>query len=168
MSTESERVVVIVAINDDDINKAIDFILKSEKDKDLIYHTMRHGVRSILASDRRRTRHDIKLSIQPQFSANLSGTGIQFSKETVGRIMARGRQFTEEWRIGNLVLGNLTKEELLEEARKENKSGAGHILNAKIYTALAEPLDSDQKLRDYWTFEEAEKVAKTIETEIRP
>lgn len=124
--------------------------------RDLALHAIHVGIETIKSRARRRARREIKHDIKPEFvSSPSSPYAVRFTKDTLKRIAARGKQLMEDWVIGGLVLGDLTREELLRESEREQIAGAGHILNANIYAALAEPLDEGQKMRAYWTYEKA-------------
>jgi hypothetical protein len=132
------------------------------KDKPLAMFVINVGIDTIKSRDRRRARREIKSDINPEFEQNPNSSSVyavRFNKETIERIQGYGDRLMEDWCIGGLVLGDLTKEELIEEAEREELSGRGHLINAKIYRALAEPLVSEQKMRSYWTKEKASEVA---------
>jgi hypothetical protein len=121
------------------------------QNKELALYVIDVGINKILAQERRQIRREIKSRIIPQDDLrHVSSGGIRFSASTVKRVHANHQQFLQEWYIGGLSLGNLTKEELLAEAVKEKKAGYGHYINAGIYEILADPLKPGQRMRDYW------------------
>lgn len=66
------------------------------------------------------------------------------------------------WNIGEINIGDFTREDLLEHAAKERKSAKGHIRNAQFYEALAEPMAAGQKVSAYWKPDKALKVREDI------
>jgi len=165
MSLQSDEINDILDQFGGDITKAAEYIIKN--DDDLTLYGLYYGIRHIAAVRRRNTRRDLKSNISPVVIPNKSGVGIHFDKATIQRLNARGNQFIKDWKIGSLTLGDLTKEELLVEAEKEDRAGTGHMINAGIYRALAEPLDKGQKMRSYWTQERASAAAKGVEERYR-
>ena len=64
------------------------------------------------------------------------------------------------WCIGDVPLGDATKEFLVESAQAERKSAKGHLRNAVFYECLAEPMAAGQVVRDYWKEAKAVKLIR--------
>lgn len=128
-------------------------------------YAVRIGVEHIAASIRRQNRRELKIThIKPSFISKTKGpTG------SVGDIEARKfrRNIVNEsievfsrWYIGDRMLGDHTKQELLVHAGNERKSSAGHLYNAMFYERLAAPMSDTELVKDHWQSLEAVEMLK--------
>jgi hypothetical protein len=153
---ENLKNAVIELIEDHGRIDAAEVILQN---RELALYVIDVGVNKILALERRLVRREMKNKILPHEDIKYTERGaINFSAQTMKRVNSHHKEFMRRWYIGGLSLGNLTKEELLAEAAKEKKAGHGHFMNASIYEILAKPLQPGQRMRDYWTEEDARRA----------
>lgn len=161
MRSYNERILEILANHNKE--ETIEF-LKDEPE--LLLYVINVGLDKILATARRNHRRAIKFTIAPEYT--VEARAVRFSPDTIKRVHAHSVQFLRDWYIGGIALGDLTKEELLAEAEREKRSGTGHLVNARIYEILAEPLHPGQKMRDHWSEDEAKRAALWASEEPHP
>lgn len=133
---------------------------------DLLDYVINIGFDKIEATDRRHQRRMIKSDIAPDYT--IEARAVRFTADTIKRVHSHTIQFMKDWYIGGVALGDLTRENLLDEAEKEKKAGTGHLVNAKIYEILAEPLLPGQKMSEHWTEEAARKAITEIRDQPSP
>lgn len=73
------------------------------------------------------------------------------SEREVERTSRLADDFFLDYKIGNTPLGEFTKEMLIAEAAREERAGEGHFLNVRFYRRLAEPLNDEQLVPEYWS-----------------
>ena len=67
------------------------------------------------------------------------------------------------WMIGDLYLGDMTKEQLLSQAASERRFARGSLGNAKFYETMARPLQPGQLVCEYWTSKAVKKMREDID-----
>lgn len=160
-------------------NEAIKFIKDAESPaeaaksllrdgpRSLVLYVLAIGINKLLAQDRHNTRQELKREIQPQFVQGPTTGSVRLSKATVARQIKIADRLFNEYKIGILSIANMTREELIEQAKKELSAARGSIVNYKLYNAWAEPMQPGQRVRDYWRPAEFENVRTRILAETR-
>ncbi len=124
------------------------------------------GLQSIARKKRAARRSELRAEVKPEFKRSSSGvTGsVVLTERAKKRLFEHTQKLfgDDGWNIGNLNLGDMTREGLLVQADVERKSAVGSIRNADFYEALAEPLKPGQSVRDYWTPKKAGAVRDKI------
>lgn len=123
--------------------------------KRLAMYVIATGLDAIKAKRRRTNRRAIKreIGIGPRdFKRGVVTGSIVLTEAAKKRV----RQHTERlfgpdgWMIGDLNIGDFTRDMLLSQAERERASAKGSLVNANIYVALAEPMKGNQTVRDVW------------------
>lgn len=122
------------------------------------------GLESVQAKRRRMRRREFKAEIKPQFTPGRTTGRVVLTKASKERLLRNTQELfgDDGWMIGNLNLGEFSKEQLLAQASAERASAKGSIRNAQFYEALAEPLQPGQLVRDYWQSKDARGVKDKI------
>lgn len=147
---------------DGDIELAADAVYDGPK-KILLY-VLTVGLDRIKAKRRARRRNELRRSVQPQFCVGKTVGSIELTPKAKERLFKNTRELfgNDGWKIGDISLGDFTKEDLLLQAAVERKSANGHFLNADFYEALAEPLKDGQKVKQFWKAEDANRIKREI------
>src|SRR5262249_34183590 len=148
-----------------DITAAAEFVYGSRKS--LAIYVLVIGLETIKASIRREHRRELKATIKPQFQSGPVSGSIVFTKKTKQRIARHAARLfgPEGWAIGDVLLSDFTKEQMIERAEKERRSAKGNLQNAQFYEALAEPLQPGQLVGAYWNPETAGRLREKIWTD---
>jgi hypothetical protein len=129
------------------------------------------GLECIKSKKRRERRQELKKELKPVLVKGKVTGSVIFSKASKTRLLKATQELfgDDGWMIGEINLGDFTKEQLLLQAAKERDSAKGSLRNAQFYEALAEPLQAGQFARDYWKSETAHKIKQEIwkDTEAR-
>lgn len=135
-----------------------------EGPKKMALYVLWIGLNTIKAQRRSITRRDIKKAIKPELKPGKKIGTVIFTEKTKEKIFASTRDLFGDngWKIGNISLGNYTKEDLLAQAVTEERSARGMMFNADFYRALAEPMETGQLVRDYWKPEDLSKIKDDI------
>lgn len=124
------------------------------------------GLETIKSKKRRERRRELKREIQPVLVKGRVTGSVRpvFTPAAKARLLRATQELfgDDGWMIGDLNLGDFTKEQLVAQAVKERESAKGSIRNANFYEALAEPLQPGQLARDYWKSETAHKIKERI------
>ena|SRR5271166_5888394 len=138
--------------------------------KVIAIYAIQIGLERLKAKKRRERRRELKTEIRPQFTAGKTTGSIVLTKASKERLLKQTQQLfgDDGWKIGDLNLGEFTKEQLFAQATAERSAAKGSIRNAQFYEALAEPLQPGQKARDYWKSETAHKIKLGIWKETEP
>lgn len=122
------------------------------------------GLETLKSKQRRNRRRELRTEVKPQFRQGRSTGSVILTKASKERLLKRTKELFGEngWMIGDLNLGDLTKEGLLAQAVAERASAKGSLRNAQFYEALAEPLQPGQLAREYWKSETAHKIKRDI------
>lgn len=122
------------------------------------------GLDTIKAKRRAVRRRELKRDIQLEFNISKKFGGVDLTAAAKKRILEHTKDLfgPNGWMIGDLNLGDITKEGLLLQAHNEEQSSRGHILNVQFYRALADPLKEGQQVRDFWKSEEAAHLKAEI------
>lgn len=128
--------------------------------KKIALYVIRLGLEKIKSGKRRERRRELRTEVKPQFTAGRTTGSIVLTKASKARLLKSTRELfgDDGWKIGDLNLGEFTKEQLIIQAASERASAKGSIRNAQFYEALAEPLQPGQKAKDYWKSEMAHKI----------
>lgn len=147
---------------DGDIELAADAVYDGPK-KILLY-VLTIGLDRIKAKRRARRRQELRHNVQPQFRPGKTAGSIELTPKAKERLFKNTRELfgNDGWKIGDISLGDFTKEDLLLQAAVERKSAKGHILNADFYEALAEPLKKGQTVKQFWKTEDANRIKSEI------
>lgn len=110
------------------------------------------GLNTLKAKHRRERRRELVAEIQPEYQSAKAGGQPTFTIAARNRFVkiARDLYGPDGYMIGNVNIGNMTKEQLLAQAENEKQSARGSLRNAKIYEAIADPLKPGQKTKEYW------------------
>jgi hypothetical protein len=138
---------------DGDTNKAADAIYAGPKR--LAWYVISLGLVAIARKKRANRRRELRALIRPEFVKAPGGpTGsVVMTEKSKQNLLDYAKELygDDGWIIGNLNIGDMTKEELIAQAASERKSAAGSIRNANMYEAMAEPMLPGQKVRSHWT-----------------
>jgi len=157
----------------EDVHKILDSVdndieLAAEKihggKKDILLYVISVGLDHIKAKRRANRRRELRREVQPQFRTGKTAGSIELTPKAKERLFNSTKELfgNDGWKIGDISLGDFTKEDLLLQAAAERKSAKGHILNADFYEALAEPMKDGQRVRQYWKPEDAAKIKGKI------
>ncbi len=139
------------------ISAVVDKLMRSS-DTTLQSYVMQIGVESIAskrrAFDRRELRHEV---INPDFVNKVRRKRPPMSRKEADKLATATLNVFQKWRIGEIALGDATKQKLLAEANAERHAGNGHMLNAEFYEILAEPMNDSETVAQHW------KSAKTVD-----
>lgn len=132
--------------------------------KKIALYVIQLGLETLKAKKRRQRRRELRAELRPQFTAGRTTGSIVLSKASKERLVKQTKELfgDDGWQIGDLNLGDFTKEQLLAQAVAERSSAKGSIRNAQFYEALAEPLQPGQTARTYWKSETAHKIKSEI------
>jgi len=132
--------------------------------KKLAIEVITIGLNTIKARRRAANRRALRHEIQPQYRPGKRAGSFVMTSQSRRRLMEHTQQLfgPNGWKIGDIRLGEFTKEGLIDQAIKERQSAKGHIQNALFYETLAEPLQPGQRVREYWKDDDATKVKNKI------
>jgi hypothetical protein len=127
-------------------------------------YVIRVGLEHMKSRHRAGRRRELRREVRPKFQAGKTHGSIELTPQSRKRLFGMTQELFGEdgWKIGEISLGNMTKESLLDQAGRERQSAHGHVRNAQFYEALAEPLRSGQCVHEYWNPETATKLKKAI------
>ena len=122
------------------------------------------GLEALKSRKRRERRRELRTELQPQFKSGRTTGSVVFTEKTKKTLLKKTVNLfgDDGWQIGDLNLGDFSKEQLLAQAIAEENSAKGSLRNAKFYRALAEPLQPGQLARDYWKPETAYRIKGEI------
>ncbi len=146
----------------DTIKEAADVIINGKRS--LVVFVVMLGLEHFSAKKRRERRRQLRTEVKPQFQAGPVTGSVVLTKSAKKRLLKSTRELfgDDGWMIGELNLGDFTKEQLIAQAVQEEAQAKGSIRNAQFYRALAEPLQPGQVARDYWKSETAHKIKQGI------
>jgi hypothetical protein len=146
----------------DDVQDAANTIYQGPKS--LAIYTITVGLDKLKSSRRRTRRKELRDEVKPQFKQGPTVGSVVLTESAKRRLAANARDLfgPDGWMIGDLNLGNFTKEQLLSQAENERKSAKGSLRNASFYEALAEPLVPGQQAKDYWKLADAQRVKASV------
>lgn len=147
----------------DNIVEASTAIYKGSKA--VCLYVIQLGLEHVTSRRRAIKRRELRAVIKPEFIAAPSGvTGrVILTKRAQTRIVENARELFAGWMINATIsLGAATREDLLVQAENERSSAKGHIRNAELYEALADPLKPGQRADAYWTPKAVQKVKDKI------
>lgn len=132
--------------------------------KPIALYVISIGIEHLKARQRATNRREIRREVQPEFKAGRTSGSVVLTPQAKKRLTASTQRLfgKDGWDIGDLNIGNFTKEGLLDLAAKERASAKGNIRNARFYEALAEPLKPGQIARDHWKPEAATEIKTKI------
>ena len=147
---------------DDNVELAADKIIGGPKK--LLRFVLLIGLITIKAKRRATRRRELRRDIQPQYQKGRTTGSIVFTAQSKKKLFEKTNELfgNDGWKIGQLSLGEFTKESLLETAIMEEQSASGHKKNAEFYRALAEPMKPGQRVSEFWTSAKAAEIKKTI------
>jgi len=127
-------------------------------------YVLQCGLETFKAQHRRKRRQELRTEIQPQFKAGRVTGSVELTKAAKERLIRHTKDLfgDDGWMIGEINLGNFTKEQLLAQAVSERNSAKGSIRNAQFYESLADPLQAGQMVKEYWKSGDARKLRKEI------
>ncbi len=157
-----EKIQQILDSVDGDLDLASENIY--EGPKPVAIYVIQVGLDHLKAKRRAIRRRELKREIQPEFRPGRTTGSVEFTPKFKRRLLENTQKLfgKDGWDIGDINLGNFTKEGLLLQAASERRSATGMIRNAQFYETLAEPLQPGQLVRDHWTPEDATKLKKKI------
>lgn len=160
MSTLFEQVEKL--IKNKSVDAAVNAILKSNAS--VRQFVIKVGVEHLQSKQRAQKRRILhRETINPTFATSTTPSSVKpvnLSTKTRNILMKEAENLFIEYKIGGYNLGDFTKEMLIAEAEKEQRSGQGHFLNAAFLSRLAEPMVAGQKVPDYWESPEAVKLIR--------
>jgi hypothetical protein len=132
--------------------------------KKIALYVIALGLETLRAKKRRQRRRELRSEIAPQYTKGRTTGSVVLTAASKKRLVKRTKELfgDDGWQIGDLNLGDFTKEALLSQAAAERASAKGSIRNAQFYEALAEPLQPGQTCRTYWKSETAHKIKSGI------
>jgi hypothetical protein len=147
---------------DGDISEAATVIYKGPKQ--IAFYVITLGLEWMKSKQRRERRRELRTEVKPQFTPGPVTGSYVLTKSAKKRILRHTQELFGDngWKIGDLNLGEFTKEQLLAQASAERASAKGSIRNAQFYEALAQPLQPGQMAKDYWKSETAHKIKSGI------
>jgi nucleoside diphosphate kinase len=160
--TNKEKLQTVLSDHGGDLGDAAAEIYAGSKA--LAIYAIELALNHLKARTRATRRREIRRVVQPQFKPGRV-TGSFVLTDAAKRRLVKETQtlFSKDgWNIGEINIGDFTREDLLEHAAKERKSAKGHIRNAQFYEALAEPMAAGQKVSAYWKPDKALKVREDI------
>jgi len=134
--------------------------------RDLALYFIREGFKAYEAKLRRTARTKFKDEvIKPEFMAETYAppepiVTVDTSEKSATAYMKKATEMFIGWKIGKLEIGSANKEKLLVEARNERNAGRGHVINARIYERLAQPMNSINTVAEHWKTIEAVKLIR--------
>lgn len=122
------------------------------------------GLEQMKARHRAGRRRELRREVKPRFKSGKTTGSIELTPQCKKRLFVMTNELfgDDGWKIGEISLGNFTKETLLDQASKERQSASGHVRNAQFYEALAAPLQPGQLVREFWQPETATKLKQEI------
>jgi hypothetical protein len=162
MSTHREKLLQTLDAVDGDIRLAADIVYDGPKT--LAIYAIKSALEHLKARKRATRRREIRSTAQLRVQAGRTTGSIVLTPKSKRKLLEMTQVLFGEdgWQIGEINLGNFTKEGLLQEAAKERRSAKGHVRNAMFYEALAEPMEAGQMVKDYWEPKTATKIKKEI------
>ena len=158
MTTYRDELIYALKETDNEIVAASESILRGPPK--IALYAIQLGLEAVKTKQRRRRRQELRTAVQPQFKRGITRGSFAFTAPAKKRFFSLTQELFGEdgWMIGDLNLGDLTKEQLIAQAVSERRSAEGSIRNAQFYEALAEPLKPGQLARDYWKAGAARRV----------
>jgi hypothetical protein len=159
--TMQEEIHKILDRVDGDLNLATQIVYNGPKK--LALYVIWIGLDYIKGKRRAIRRRELKRDIQLEFKPGKLGS-FTLTAVSKKRIFEHTKDLfgANGWMIGDLNLGDFTKEALLTQAENEERSAKGHIFNAQLYRALADPLKEGQRVRDVWKSEDVAALKSSI------
>ncbi len=147
---------------DGDIKLAAEIIYSGTKS--LALYVIAIGLDHLKAKKRAARRRQLRRAVQPRYRAGKTTGSLELTTQSKKRLFRMTEDLfgDDGWKIGNISLGNFTKEELLAEAAAERSSAKGHIQTAEFYEALAAPLKSGQSVGSHWNPKAAKEIRERI------
>lgn len=151
---EREEIHVVLDSVDQNTDAAANIILKRERHQHLIRWLVETALIHLKAQARAQRRRQLRREIEPGYQVMLNGgKRLELTESAKQRLKAATKKLfgRDGWQIGDVNIGDFTKESLIEEAERERRLAKGHTRNAEFYEALAAPMKAGQFVRDYWT-----------------
>jgi len=132
--------------------------------KAIAVYAIQLGLETVKSKRRRVRRRELRAEVRPQFKAGRTTGSVVLTAAAKDRLVRNTRDLfgDDGWMIGDLNLGNMTKEQLVAQAEQEKSSAKGSLRNAQFYAALAEPLAPGQRARDYWKPADARRIKSGV------
>ena len=140
--TPNEEVLQLIE-GTETLKEAADIILDGKRK--IALYVLQIGLEHIKAAKRRERRRQLRQEVKPQFQAGPVTGSYVLTKSAKKRLLRSTQELfgDDGWMIGELNLGDFTKEKLIAQAVAEEGQAKGSLLNAQFYRALAEPLSQD-------------------------
>ncbi len=137
-----------------DTTQAANVIMRRDRHKNLIRWLVETALIHVKAQARAQRRRQFRREIEPGYQVMFNGSKrLELTESAKERLKAATKKLfgRDGWQIGDVNIGDFTKEALIEEADRERRLARGHTRNAEFYEALAAPMEPGQYVRDYWT-----------------
>lgn len=151
---ERQEVHAILDSVDQNTDKATSIILARSCYRHLIKWLVETALIHIKAQTRAQRRRQLRREIEPGYQVMFNGgRRLELTESAKERLKAATKKLfgRDGWQIGDVNIGDFTKEALIEEAERERRLARGHTRNAEFYEALAAPMKPGQYVREYWT-----------------